>query len=72
MHAVLQIALLKTFKCAVGVHFLLLKLCMILPDLGVLKIVLLKTILGMRWCAIVLTRLKRQGLTITSARDIWF
>ena len=37
------------------------KLCIILPDLGVLKITL-KIILGVWWCAIALARLKRQGL----------
>ena len=37
-------------------------LCIILSDLVVLKIVLLKTILGVWWCAIALARLKKQGL----------
>ena len=36
--------------------------CIILPDLGVLKITLLKTILGVWWCSITLAHLKRQGL----------
>ena len=37
---------------------------MILPDLNVLKITLLKTILGVWWCAFALTCLKRQGLLL--------
>ena len=45
MHAVLQIALLKTFRCAVGVHFVSNFIIIIVPDLGVLKFTL-KTILG--------------------------
>ena len=61
MPAVLQIALLKIFRCAVSLHFVS-ELCIILPDLDVLKIALLETILGV-WCAIALVRLKRQGLS---------
>ena len=62
MPAVLQMALLKIFRCAVGVHF-----CIWLysPDSGVLKIAFLKTSSGVWWCAITLTCLKRQNLKYT-------
>ena len=36
--------------------------CIILPDLDVMKIALLKAILGVWWCAIALACFKRQGL----------
>ena len=53
MHAMLQITLLKVFRCAVRCAF-----CMILPDLGVLK-----TILCVRWCVIAtFLCLKRQSV----------
>ena len=59
MHDVLQIAPLKVFRCAVGVHFVFNCVGPItLPDLGVLKIALLKTISGVCWYA--LARLKRH------------
>ena len=44
--AVLQIALFEIFLDPVGVH--LYKVCIIVPDLGVLKIALLKTIFLVR------------------------
>ena len=44
---------------------------MILPDSGVLKMALLKTILGVWWCAIALARLKRQGLGLNAQRHAW-
>ena len=43
--AVLQRALLQVLRCAVGVQYVS-NLCMILPDLRVLKIALIKIILG--------------------------
>ena len=64
--AVLQITLLKIFRCAVGVYFVSLELCMTLSDLGGLKIAHLKTILGVWLCAIALACLKRQGLVCTN------
>ena len=59
MPVVLQIAFFKIFKYT-GAFFI--KLCIILPDLGVLKITLPKTSLDLWWCAITLTYLKRQGM----------
>ena len=59
-YTVLQIALFKSFRCAIGVYFI--SDCIILSDVGVQKITLLKTILGVRSCAIALACLKRQCL----------
>ena len=60
--AVLKIALLKMIQvCCCRCAFCI-KLCIILHDLGVLKIALLKTILGVWWYAIALACFKRQGL----------
>ena len=61
MPAVLQRALLKVFKCDVGVHFVS-NYVWFLPDFDVLKITLLKTMLGLWWCAFALAGFKRQGL----------
>ena len=44
-------------------EFYIMLLCIILPDLDVLKIALLKIISGVWWCAIALVCFKRQGLT---------
>ena len=60
MPAVLQLALLKKFrKCSRCAFWI--TLCLILPDLGVLKITPLKTNLSVWWCAISFTRPKKQG-----------
>ena len=63
MPAVLQITLLEIFRCAVGVYFVYNCVqCIILPELGELKIALIKIILGVWWCAMTLTSLKRQDV----------
>ena len=54
---VLWIALLKIFRCVVGVHFV--SNCVQINQIYVLKIRLLKIILGVWWCAFAC--LKRQG-----------
>ena len=47
MPVVLQITLLEIFRCAVGVYFVYNCVqCIILPELGELKIALIKIILG--------------------------
>ena len=60
MPAVLQIKLTDIqvcYRCTFYIYF-----CIVLPDLGGLKITLLETILSVPWCAVALLRLKRQGL----------